>query len=261
MDSSSFEFIITQRCPQFAYYFHHFTEKALVKVTFKLLNSEHIFHSSQTQCLCTILHYWSVSSGNPILPLSHLGHKTLLMLPYLSDLSFSVSFPFQHSKTERWDGKCKLFIWETILEGANKDMGKVKQNRKQANKRCISGQVGAVGSVSLGWSLWDICQNWSTKDRKLNSFFEFLKFLAPVRWSMLAESVLLTPERVLRQWGWEARSQLSKKINQMWVGRGRGSTKLLRFFCELFFLFLSFSSAGFPVFCPCVTERCMGSGC
>ena len=139
-------------------------------------------------------------------------------------------------------------------------MGKVKQNRIQANKRCVCGQVGAVGTVSLGWTWWDTGQSWSTKDRKLNYFFEFLKFLAPVRWSMLAKSVLLTPESILRQWGWEARSQLSKKINQTWVGRGRGSTELLRFFCELFFLFRSFSSAGFPAFCPCVTERCVGSG-
>lgn len=59
-------------------------------------------------------------------------------------------FPSKTLRQKDGDGKCRLFIWEAILGGANKDVGKVKQNRKQANKRCISGQVGAVGTVSLG---------------------------------------------------------------------------------------------------------------
>ena len=81
-----------------------------------------------------------------------LGHKILLILPYLSDLSFSLSlvFPSKTLRQKDEDGRHRLFIWEAILGGANKVMGKVKQNRIQANKRCVCGQVGAVGTVSLG---------------------------------------------------------------------------------------------------------------
>lgn len=39
---------------------------------------------------------------------SPLGRKTLLMLPYLSDLSFCLSFPFQDSKTKRWGWKMQV---------------------------------------------------------------------------------------------------------------------------------------------------------
>lgn len=92
---------ITQWCPKLACYSHCFTENALGEVTFQLLNSEKIFSPSLAQYLCTILHYSSISSWNCPSTFPPPRHQTLLILSYLSGLSFSLSLVFP-SKTLRW---------------------------------------------------------------------------------------------------------------------------------------------------------------
>lgn len=188
--------------------------------------------------------------------------QDLMMLPYLSDLSFSVSFLLNLHLVWKMGWKIQVVYLEAILEGANKDMGKVKENRKQANKRCIGiGQVGAVITVSLGWSLWDTCQNRSTKDRKLNSFFGFLKFLAPVEWFLLAESQLSWHTRGPQTMRLRGKKSAQQEDKPDVGGQGRGSTKLLRFFLwallSLPFLF----KCWFPSVLSLCYWRCMGSGC